>query len=148
MSETTVKKPLPTPTSESLPYWEGCRNNQLLIQCCPDCGKFRFYPRAFCPECHSEKSEWVPVSGRGTVFAFTIGHRAPSAAFAPDAPYTVAIIELDEGVRMMSNLVGCPPESVTIGLPVQVFFEVASPEISLPKFRPIANPSESMGDKK
>ena len=130
------QKPVPVPTAESQEYWAGCKRHELLIQRCRSCGRFQFYPRAVCTGCLSQDLEWAKASGRGTVYSYSVVYRAPSKAFAADAPYATAIVELEEGVRMMSNVVGCPPEEVRIGMPVEVVFEDVSDEIALPKFRP------------
>ncbi|MSO38472.1 MAG: hypothetical protein EXQ69_09545 [Acidimicrobiia bacterium] len=107
-----------------------------MLQRCAQCARLRFYPRALCPYCYSHEASWQPVAGKGFVYAATVVHRPPSPAFAADVPYVVAIIELDEGPRMMSNVVGCTPESVVVGMLVEVVFDVVSPEITLPRFRP------------
>jgi len=130
------QKPVPVPNAESQEYWAGCKRHELLIQRCRACGRFQFYPRAVCAGCLSQELEWAKASGRGTVYSYSVVHRAPTKAFAADAPYTTAIVELEEGVRMMTNVVGCPPEEVRIGMPVEVVFEDVSEEIALPKFRP------------
>ena len=129
-------KPVPVPTGESQPYWAGCKRHELLLQRCRACGHIQFYPRAVCTGCLSQDLDWTKASGRGSVYSYSVVYRAPSKVFAADAPYTTAIIELEEGVRMMSNVVGCPPEEVRIGMPVEVIFEDVSEEIALPKFRP------------
>lgn len=130
------QKPIPMPDQDTQPYWEAAKRHELLLQRCLDCGQYRFYPRIVCPQCMSDKTEWVKASGRGEVYSFTITYRPPSPAFAADVPYVVAIIELQEGVRMMSNIVGCDPHEVKIGMPVEVVFEDISEDIALPKFRP------------
>ncbi len=136
MAETIYDKPLPVPSGDSLSYWEGCREGKLLLQRCNQCKRFRFYPRFLCPYCSSSAFEWVPASGNGVVHAVTVVFRAPSKAFAQDCPYVIALVELEEGVRMMSNVTDCAPEAVVIGMPVQVYFDPVTPEIALPKFRP------------
>lgn len=133
-------KPLPRVQPESAFYWEKCREHELWLRCCKDCEKAYFYPRDICPLCFSRNTEWVRSSGRGTVYAFAIVHRAPSPAFRPEAPYVAAIVELEEGARMPTNLVDVEPdtEHVRCGMAVEVAFRDASPEISLPVFRPAA----------
>ena len=132
----TPTKALPPVSPESLEYWEGCRDGKLLLQRCTDCGHVQFYPRLLCSACAGERLEWQQAEGRGVVKSFTIIRRAVSAAYEPDAPYVVALIELAEGPTMMSNVVGCEPESVAIGMAVQLDFEAISEAISLPIFRP------------
>ena len=130
-------KHFPRPTPETEVYWEGCRKHELLLQRCTQCSEFQFYPRVICTNCSSEDLEWVKGSGRGRVLTFAIVRRAVSEAYAADVPYVVALIQLDEGPTMMSNVVQCDPETVKIGSPVQVIFEDWSEEISVPQFRPL-----------
>ncbi len=134
---TLYRKPLPSVNKETSPYWEGCRRGELLIPRCRDCGWYQFYPRAVCGNCLSQNIEWVPSSGRGQVYSYTVIHQNQSPGFASEVPYVLAYIELEEGVRMMSNVVNCPPDEVRIGMPVEVLFEPATKEITLPKFRPV-----------
>jgi uncharacterized protein len=129
-------KPMPTPTLETAPYWEGCRRHQLRIQRCSDCYQHQFFPRIYCSKCFSERVEWVNVSGRAKVLSFTIVRRPVSPAFADEVPYVVALVTLEEGPQMMTNIVGCPPEEVKIGMPLEVVFEDWSDTISIPQFRP------------
>ncbi len=131
-----IAKPLPVPTLETQPYWDGCKRHELRIQCCTACGHHQFYPRLYCTECFSERVEWVTASGRAKVLSFTIVRRPVTQAFKDDLPYVVALVTLDEGPSMMTNIVGCRPEQVAIGMPVAVTFEDWSDEISIAKFRP------------
>lgn len=132
-----AEKPVPVPTRETQPYWEGCKKHELRIQRCVACGHYQFYPRLYCTACMSERVEWVRASGRGKVLSFTIVYRPVSPAFAADVPYVVALVTLEEGPQMMSNIVGCSPERVYIGMPVQVTFEDRTEEISIPQFTPV-----------
>ncbi len=129
-------KPLPYVHEETRPFWEGTKRHELYLQKCLDCGKFRFYPRSICPHCFSYNTEWTKVSGKGKIYSFTVAHRAGSPSFRADVPYSIAIIELEEGVRMMSNIVECRNEDLSIDMPVEVVFDDVTPEITLPKFRP------------
>ena len=138
MPEIEYKKPLPVPSELSPPFWESCRRHELVVQRCHSCAAFRFPPAPLCPECLSEATEWKRVSGRGRVFSFVVFRRVYHPAFEADLPYTVALVELDEGPRLISNVVGCPPEDVTCDMPVEVVFEDVTPEVTLPKFRPAA----------
>ena len=131
-----AEKPVPRPYPDTKPYWDGTKNNQLWIQTCLDCGTLQFYPRGVCSTCLSSSLSWKQGSGKGTVYSFTVNYRAPHPGFAEDVPFVTAIIELEEGVRMMSNVVQCDPDTVTIGMPVRVVFEPLTDEITLPKFRP------------
>lgn len=127
------EKPLPVPDPETEVFWDGLKQGKLLLQRCGDCGKYRYYPRMVCPHCLSGNTEWVESEGMGIVYSFTIVHKAPPA-FQGDTPYVVALIELKEGVRMLSNLVTDEPDKVRIGMPVKVIFEKTASDIVLPKF--------------
>lgn len=134
---TQYKKPLPVITTEAREFWEGCKNGELLIQKCSDCGTLRWFPRPMCHECTSMESEWAKVSGNGTVYSYTIVYHPVHSGFAEEVPYTVVLVDLEEGgVRFLSNLVECPIEEVKVGMAVEVVFEPVTPEVTLPKFRP------------
>ena len=135
MSESPPPKPLPVVDTETRPFWEGARHNKLMLQRCAACRKYVFYPRALCTHCHSARLDWVEASGEGTIHSFTIARRPAGPAFQADVPYVVALIDLKEGVRMMSNVVTDDVESVRIGQRVHVVFDPVSAEISLPKFK-------------
>ncbi len=130
MSEPGI--PLPRPTSLSRPHWDGCREGELRVQRCDACGHFVFIPQPLCTRCQSEALEWVASSGRGTVYSYTVVHRAPRPAFA--VPYVVAIVELEEGWHMLTNLVDVAPADVRVGMPVEVTFLQRSEAITLPYF--------------
>ena len=134
---TSEDRPLPSPNVFSEPFWEGTRKHQLVLQKCSACGKFRYYPRPRCPECLSPEAVWTQVSGRGSVYSFTIVHRPLTRWFRDKVPLVCAVIELNEGVRMVSNVEKIEPAEVSIGMPVQVFFEDVDDKITLPKFQPI-----------
>lgn len=139
MSATTPRKPMPMPDPITAPFWESMKAHAMQVQHCNACGQHIFYPRGLCPNCFSSDLAWQPVSGKGNVYAFTIVHRAQNPAFAEDVPYVVAMIELEEGVRMMSNLIDVAPdpEQVKVGMPVEVVYDDVSEAITLPKFRPL-----------
>ena len=136
MPEVAYRKPLPVPSELSRPYWEACRRHELLVQCCRSCGVVRFPPAVLCPECLSEEAEWKKSSGKGKVLSFVVFHRLYHPGFEGELPYTVALIEVEEGARLISNVVGCPPAEVACDMPVEVVFEDVTPEVTLPKFRP------------
>lgn len=131
-------KSLPPINPSTQPFWDACAQGRLLLQRCGDCGHLQFYPRLLCAACGSRTLEWAEVSGRGRVKTFTIIRRAVSAAFEPDAPYVVALVELEEGPTLMSNIVGCDPADVAIGQPVRVTFEMRAQGIAVPQFEPAA----------
>jgi len=140
MAELDVRKPLPAITPEAKPFWDAAAQNQLTIQRCQDCKAWVWTPRPSCNECGSERVEWTPMSGQGEVYSFTVIRqvvgRAASKAFEPDIPYVVAWVDLEEGPRLITNIVQCPAESVKLGMKVSVVFEQATPQIWLPKFKP------------
>ena len=128
--------PAPIINPDSAAYWEGAREGKLLLQRCCDCGRLRFFPRYLCTECGSDKTEWSEVSGRGTVHIFTIVHRAAFPEFQAITPYIVALIDLEEGPRMMTNIVGDDAHDVAIGDAVTVTFEARGSEgAKVPQFR-------------
>ena len=141
MAEVDVRKPLPAITSEAKPFWSAAAENKLVMQRCEDCGAWVWTPRPLCNECGSAGVEWTPMSGKGEVYSFTVISqvvgRAASKAFEPDIPYVVAWVDLDEGPRMITNIVGCPVEDVKLGMKVAVVFEQASKDVWLPKFKPL-----------
>ena len=139
-TSTPPSKPVPVPTADSAPYWAAARQHRLTIQFCTACGKGRFPPSSRCPHCLSADAEWRAVSGAGRIFSFVVVHRISDRAFATEVPYTVAIIELAEGPRMLSNIVGVSPDEVDIGMAVTVVFDDVSPEIAIPKFVRAAAP--------
>jgi hypothetical protein len=134
MSE--YRKPLPEITTESRPFWEGCKRHELLVQRCRGCGALQHYPRGICASCWGTDLEWRRSSGRGTVHTYTVTHRSQARGFREELPYVLAYVELDEGVQLVTNIVGCAPDRVAIGMPVEVTFEDVTPQISIPRFRP------------
>ena len=132
-------KPLPMPYSVSQGFWEAARQHELRLQKCLQCGHLRYPPSPACLGCLSAEAEWAKLSGRGTVYTFTIYRHAFGRQWTDDVPYNVAIIELQEGPRMISNVVGCPLEEIEIGMPVEVVFQGITERFSLPKFRPVGS---------
>ncbi len=130
-------KPIPKTTPWSSPFWDGCRRHELLIQRCKNCNKLIFYPKLFCPYCLGTELEWVRSSGRGRVYTYAIIHSYCPTEFMEDIPYIVAVIELEEGVRMMSNIIGCPLDKIKCDMEVEVVFDAVNEEITLPKFKPV-----------
>ncbi len=130
------KKPLPQINADNRAFWEGCRDHKLKIQKCLKCGKFRWPPAFTCPDCLSEESEWVETSGRADVYTYAVYHQAFQPGFEGDVPYVVAIIELEEGPRMMTNITGCSPENVFCGMKVEVSWDDIDENFSIPRFVP------------
>jgi len=136
MSE--YRKPLPVVQPWSEAFWEAAKEHRLLIQECKDCGVKIFYPRKFCPECWSSNLGWSEASGKGKVFSYTVTMTGVEEKFADDLPFVLAWVDLEEGVRMLTNIVGSEPDEVSIGMDVEVVFEDVTSEISLPKFKPLS----------
>ena len=125
------------PVSEfSEPFWDATRNQQLLLPWCSACETPRWYPREVCPACLDSAIEWRPAAGTGVVYAYSVQHLPGPGRDKTDVPYTVALIELAEGVRMMSNVVDCPPDDVAVGMPVRVTWMPLSDGRNLPQFAP------------
>ena len=129
-------KPLPQVTPEMKPFWDAARRHELVVQRCTGCGTHRFPARDICSRCLSRDAAWTPVSGRGSVFSWAIMHQVYHPGFAAEVPYAVVVIELDEGARLVSNLVDCAPADIRAGMPVEVVFDDVAPDVTLPKFRP------------
>jgi len=127
---------MPRSRPETASWWEACRQEKLMIQRCSQCGAFQFYPRIVCTSCMSEQIEWFQASGRAKVLTYTICRLPVAQAYAADVPYVVALVQLEEGPTMMSNIVQCDPESVVSSMPLEVVFEAWSDEITMPQFRP------------
>ena len=130
-------KPLPEFRPETKPFWDAAKEHRLVIPRSRETGEFFFYPRALSPgEDMSDDIEWVESEGRGKVWTFSIHHMGPSKAYKGEPPYVVALIEMEEGVKMMSNVVDVDPHEVSIGMDVQVVFDDVTDEVTLPKFKP------------
>jgi hypothetical protein len=129
------KKPLPHPTAVSMPFWQAAKRHELQIQRCGKCGAHVFYPREVCPDCLSSDLSWVKVSGKGTLYSYTVAQAPTHPAFAADVPYVIAIVELAEGPHITTNIVGSKPEELQVGIPVVATFDDVTPEITLVKFR-------------
>jgi uncharacterized OB-fold protein len=127
-------RPLPVPDSDSRPYWEAAARHEFQLPYCVPCQRYFFIPRVLCPHCRSEQVEWRRASGNGVIYSYTVSRRPAGPAFADRVPYVVALIDLEEGPRMMSNVVTDDADAVRIGQRVRVEFEDAG-ELSLPVFR-------------
>ncbi|GGC47260.1 Zn-ribbon domain-containing OB-fold protein [Chelatococcus reniformis] len=133
MAQPTRARPVPTPETQH--FWDGTRRGELRLQRCTACARSYFPPRPFCPACGSRKVEVYAASGKATLYSYVIHHR-PAPGFTP--PYAIAVVELAEGPRMMSNIVDCPqtPEALELDMPLDVVFEALDETITLPLFRP------------
>jgi uncharacterized OB-fold protein len=130
---------LPTPDEETAPFWSAVNEHRLLIKHCTACGEYHFYPRPFCPRCWSREVEWFEASGRATLYTWSVVHNNDLPPFNERVPYVAALVELDEGPRMMTNVVGCAFDELEADMPLEVVFEQVSddPLVTLPRFRPV-----------
>lgn len=134
MAEAARARPKPTPETQH--YWDGAKAGELLLQCCDDCAHVYFPPRPFCPKCASRKVSVKKASGKGTLYSYVINHRPAAPGFTP--PYAIAVVALDEGPRMMSNIIDCPqtPEALVLDMPLEVAFQKIDDTLTLPVFKP------------
>lgn len=137
MTTNAYQGPLPVKQPESDFYWEKAQAHELWLRRCVGCAKAYFYPRDLCPGCGDRNVEWMQASGRGTLHTFAIVHRAPLPAFRDSVPFVVAMVDLEEGPRIPTNLVGVEPDpaNIKVGMAVQVDFADVTEEITLPVFR-------------
>jgi len=133
-AQTEYDKPLPLLDGFAQEFYEFCRGQELRFQRCSACGRWRHVPRHTCADCGSWDWEWTRSSGRGEVFSWTVVRRPMHPAFT-EVPYAPVIVKMEEGVRIVSWVVDCPPEELRQGMPVEVFFDPVTPEVTLPKFR-------------
>ncbi len=134
---TEYARPLPGITPDNQPFWEACRRHELSLPRCRDCGHLRL-PGPICPQCLSMDSDWAPVSGRGKLYTWTVIYQRYHPGFADELPYNVAMIELEEGPKLISSVVGCDNDDLRVGMEVTVIFEDVTGEVTLPKFKPAA----------
>jgi uncharacterized OB-fold protein len=130
------KKPLPAISTLSEPYWQGLKRHELKMQKCSDCGKLWYPPAPFCPDCWSRNCTWQQLSGRGKVNSWVVFHQAYFSSVKDDIPYNVAEVELEEGPRLLTNLVGIDNVDIAIDMPVEIVFDDVTDDVTLAKFRP------------
>ncbi|MGA7760142.1 MAG: OB-fold domain-containing protein [Candidatus Binataceae bacterium] len=134
-TQSEYKLPLPRMRGSAAEFYKFCNAHELRFQRCTDCAAWRHIPRDMCAKCGSFNFEWARSSGRGTVFSWTVAAQPFVPQFAPLVPYAPAVIELEEGVRMVSWVTDVKPDELALGLPVEVAFDDVTPEVTLPKFR-------------
>ena len=127
---------LPNPDHETREYWDAARERRLLIKRCRACGRTHFYPRPFCPHCWSDEVEWEQASGRATLYTWSVVRRNDLPPFGERVPYVAAVVDLDEGPRMMTNVVDCEFDALEVGMPLEVLFQEISEDVTIPVFRP------------
>ncbi len=132
----TVRYDLPTPEGDTFEFWEGTKNNQLLIKHCEDCGAFSYYPRPFCPKCWSGNVVWHPAEGKATLYTWSVIYSNDQPPFKERVPYVAAIVDLAEGPRMMTNVVDCEFEDLRVGMELKVKFQSISDDFTIPVFIP------------
>ena len=138
-----ASKPIPALRGEEKVYFDEAKAGRLVYQRCRGCNAAIFYPRSVCPTCMSEELEFVPSAGRGTIYSYTTLYRAGHPAFKDDVPYTIVLVDLEEGVRVLADLVESAPDSVDVGLPVEVLFDAVTEEFTVPRFRLVVQESQS-----
>lgn len=138
IAESNLVRPLPAMEGLAKQFYDWCGQGELRFQRCRRCRTFRHIPRELCAECGSFEWEWARSSGKGTVFSYTIVARALHPAFLKATPYAAVIVELEEGVRILSNVVDCPPGELRVGMPVRVAFEKQGDSVTLPVFQSVS----------
>jgi uncharacterized OB-fold protein len=129
------RKPLPTITEDNRPFWDGARNGRLMMQRCRHCDHTRYPVARICPRCLFAEAEWVELSGRGAIFSYVVFHQVYDKSFKDDVPYNVALIQLDEGPRLFSNIKTVDGAKPKVGDRVEVCFDPVTPDVTLPRFR-------------
>jgi uncharacterized protein len=142
---TGLPAPAPGVNPETRQFWDAAAQGRLLLKRCLDCGSVIWYPRALCPECASLRTEWFEASGRGRVYSYTTNYRG-QGAYSDAGPYVLAYVELDEGPRVMTNVVGADADGLAVGLPVEVVFDDAGDGTALPRFRPAPGLAQGRAD--
>ena len=132
---TEYKKPLPAMEGLAREFYGRCQKEDLHFQKCTSCNTYRHVPREMCAECNSFEWVWAPSTGRGTVYTWVVVNRALHPAFFKDQPYADVVVEMEEGVRLMSTVVDCPPEELEIGMPVEVTYDAVTKDVTLPRFK-------------
>ena len=136
LSDEDMLKPLPKPSKWSQPFWENTKKHKLTLKKCKDCGHIDHPPYLYCTNCSSDNSEWIEASGKGKLVAYAVNTYMVPFPFWDDMPYVVAMIELEEGVRMISNIVQCDHNKLKNGMALEVVFDDVSDEFTLPKWKP------------
>ena len=137
LSDEDMKKPLPIPTKWSQPFWDAAKQHKLVLKKCGKCGFIDHPPYLYCTNCHADEHEWIEASGKATLAAYAINVFGVPFPFWDDLPFVVALIDLQEGPRMISNIVECDHDKLENGMELEVLFDDVSGEISLPKWRPV-----------
>jgi uncharacterized OB-fold protein len=137
LTDEDLKKPLPLPTRWSQPFWDASKEHRLVLKKCSKCGYIDHPPYLYCTACHADEHEWIEASGKATLAAYAINYFGVPFPFWADLPYVVALIDLAEGPRMISNIVECDFDELENGMELEVVYDDVSDEITLPKWRPV-----------
>ncbi len=133
---TTTNRPIPVPDERSAPFFAAAKEGRLLTKRCPACERYLAPQRETCDRCMSEALEWAPASGSGTIYSFVFMYQLLHPAFKDEVPYNVVVVELEEGPRLTSNMVGVADSEIRVGMAVEAVFEPLNDDVSVPKFRP------------
>ncbi len=136
LSDEEMIKPMPKPSKWSQPFWDNTKKHKLTLKKCKDCGHIDHPPYLYCTNCHSDSSEWIEASGKGKLVSYAINTYMVPFPFWDDMPYVLAMIDLDEGVRMISNIIECDHDKLVNGMDLEVVFDDVNEEFTLPKWRP------------
>ena len=137
LTDEDLKKPLPQPSKWSRPYWEAAKQNKLVFRKCKECGFIDHPPYLYCTNCHADDHEWIESSGKATLYAYAVNHFAVPFPFWENLPYVTAMVDVEEGPRMITNIVECDHDKLENSMKLEVVFEERSPEFTLPQFRPV-----------
>jgi uncharacterized protein len=137
LSDEDMAKPLPRPTQWSRPFWDAARQHRLVLRRCNTCGAYQHPPYPYCEACYQEDFSWIEAAGRASLFAYTVNRSAVPLPFMADLPYVTAIVQLTEGVRMISNIVQCDHDALVNGMELEVVFDDVSDEWTLPQWKPV-----------
>lgn len=133
----SYQKPVPIPDEASQPFYDGAREHRLMIQHCTTCGVVMWPVKSRCDNCMQPTVNWVQASGKASLYSFALMHQVYHPGFASEVPYIIAQVDLEEGLRILTNIVGCSSSDLQIGMPLEVTFEVITDEVTLPKFKPV-----------
>ena len=137
LSDEEMRKPLPVPTKWSQPFWDAAKEHRLVLKKCNACGNIDHPPYLYCTACHADEHEWIEASGKATLYSYAVNHFGVPFPFWDDMPYVLAMVDLPEGVRMISNIVDCDLEKLENGMELEVVFDDVTGEITLPKWKPV-----------
>ena len=132
-----TKKPLPTPRPETKPFWDGLQGSEVRLQRCDSCSRVQFYPRPHCRYCGATELTWETLSGRATLYSYTVIHRAPFEAFAADVPYVFAVAQLEEGPLLVTTIVTDDFDALEVDMPLEPVFDHVNDDVTLLRFRPV-----------